>query len=226
MHELLNIIRSGFIGFLLSMLPMTGMAATDICAAFKYGAVDESIVAKMLASAEEGHLYRIKSSSSRVGFCVDSPIGRIEGVFKDFKGGLTFVPAAVSDDEQAMVMVNTSSLETSTPIVEGMLKGKQFFDTEKYPEILFVSREFRWVNPTEAILIGDLTMHGVTKPVGFHVQLIGKDVSDDQSDQQSIQVKATTLISRSEFGLNSLSSMVSDMVSLCMTVEAVKFRSL
>ncbi len=221
-----KMIKSAFFGFVFSLIPMTGFAEADVCAPFKYGMVDESIVAKMLASAEQGHLYRIKPASSRVGFCVDSPVGRIEGVFKDFTGGLTFVPTAESGDgQQAMVMVNTASLETDTPVIEGMLKGKKFFDTEKFPEILFVSREFRWVNAEEAILIGDLTMHGVTKQVGFHVELIGEETPDAQAGEQKIQVKATTLISRSEFGLTSLSSVVSDMVSLCMTVEAVKFRS-
>jgi polyisoprenoid-binding protein YceI len=66
-------------------------------------------------------------------------------------------------------------------------------------------------------------MHGVTKRVGFHVELINQDAIDSQ--QQRILVKATTLIRRSEFGLNALSPMVSDAVNLCMSVDAVKYRS-
>ena len=181
----------------------------------------------MLASAKDGHLYRIDPSSSRVGFCVDSPIGRVEGQFKEFKGGLTFVPtAAAAGDQQAMVMVETESLETDAPLIEGMLKGEQFFDVNKYPEMLFVSRQFRWVNSSEAVLIGDLTLHGVTRQVGFHVQMIAKDQAGERQGEKRILVKATTLISRAEFGLNALSPMVSDTVSLCMSVDALRYRSI
>jgi polyisoprenoid-binding protein YceI len=89
--------------------------------------------------------------------------------------------------------------------------------------MLFVSTDFQWLSKNEAVLIGDLTMHGVTKRVGFHVELINQDAIDSQ--QQRILVKATTLIRRSEFGLNALSPMVSDAVNLCMSVDAVKYRS-
>jgi polyisoprenoid-binding protein YceI len=105
-----------------------------------------------------------------------------------------------------------------------MLKGKKFFDVNNFPEILFVSTGFRWVSQTEAVLQGRLTMHGVTKDVGFHVELI--EQPGENQKEQRILVKATTLIRRSEFGLTALSPMVSDAVNLCMTVDAVKYRSL
>jgi polyisoprenoid-binding protein YceI len=64
-------------------------------------------------------------------------------------------------------------------------------------------------------------MHGVTRRVGFHVKLVKQEVENSQ--EQRILVKATTLIRRSEFGLNALSPMVSDAVNLCMSVDAVKY---
>jgi polyisoprenoid-binding protein YceI len=227
MELMSNIVKRGVLGLALSVAAFTGIADSNLCEPFENGPVDESIIAKMLASAKDGHLYRIDPSSSRVGFCVDSPIGRVEGRFKEFKGGLTFVPtAAAAGDQQAMVMVDTESLETDAPLIEGMLKGEQFFDVNKYPEMLFVSRQFRWVNSSEAVLIGDLTLHGVTRQVGFHVQMIAKDQAGGRQGEKRILVKATTLISRAEFGLNALSPMVSDTVSLCMSVDALRYRSI
>ena len=217
----------GMIGLLLATATTVGSAESDLCAPFKQGVVDQSIVARMLASAKDGYLYRIEPSSSQVGFCVDSPVGRVEGRFKDFKGGLTFVPsAAAAGDQQAMVMVETGSLETGKPLIEDMLKGEQFFDVDKYPRMLFVSRHFRWLTSSEAVLIGDLTLHGVTREVGFDVRLIKKDPVGSPKSGERVWVKATTLISRKEFGLDALSPMVSDRVSLCMRVEAVRFRSI
>jgi polyisoprenoid-binding protein YceI len=219
----MKMIKSIFIGFLLSVFSASAIAEGDVCAPFKDGVVDESIISKMLAAADDGHLYRIDPTTSKVGFCVNSPVGLVEGEFKDFTGGLTFLQENISKDEQALVMVNTASLETKGAFIESMLKGKKFFDVENFPEMLFVSTDFQWLSKSEAVLIGDLTMHGVTRRVGFHVELVKQDVDDSQ--EQRILVKATTLIRRSEFGLNALSPMVSDDVNLCMSVGAVRYRS-
>ena len=217
----MNSIKNIFTGFVLALFLTPAMAETDVCAPFKDGVVDESIVSKMLAAANDGHLYRINPDSSKVGFCVDSPIGLIKGEFKDFTGGLTFLHENASTNEQALVIVNTASLETKGPFIEGMLKGKKFFDVENFPEMLFVSTGFKWVSETEAVLLGELTLHGVTKAVGFHVVLVDQPGDDEQG--QRILVKATTLIHRSEFGLTALSPMVSDSVNLCMSVDAVRY---
>jgi polyisoprenoid-binding protein YceI len=217
----MNSIKNIFTGFVLALFLTPAMAETDVCAPFKDGVVDESIVSKMLAAANDGHLYRINPDSSKVGFCVDSPIGLIKGEFKDFTGGLTFLQENASTNEQALVIVNTASLETKGSFIEGMLKGKKFFDVENFPEMLFVSTGFKWVSETEAVLLGELTLHGVTKAVGFHVVLVDQPGDDVQG--QRILVKATTLIHRSEFGLTALSPMVSDSVNLCMSVDAVRY---
>jgi polyisoprenoid-binding protein YceI len=148
-------------------------------------------------------------------------VGLIEGEFKEFTGGLTFLQENAAADGQALVIVNTDSLETEGAIIKGMLKGRKFFDVKNFPEILFVSTGFKWVSKTEAVLLGDLTMHGVTKAVGFHVELI--EESDDHAQEQRILVKAMTRILRSEFGLTALSPMVGDSVNLCMSVDAVRY---
>ena len=213
-----------FLGLVLAMAVSVAGAESDLCAPFEDSTVDVSVVEKMLVSARDGHLYRIDPSSSQVGFCVDSPVGRIEGRFADFAGGLSDIPAAT--DQQVMVAVNTASLRTGTPFIESRLKGEQFFDVGNYPRMQFVSRKFHWVNSSEAVLIGDLTLHGVTRQVGFHVRLIDKDQGSTPGETARIQVKATTLISRAAFGLDALSPVVSDDVSLCMSVEALRYRAI
>ena len=226
MKLFLHIFLRGFIGLAFAAAAPAGGAESDLCAPFKQGMVDQSAVARMLGAAKDGDLYRIEPSLSEVGFCVDSPVGRVKGQFKDFKGGLTFASTATAaGDQQAMVMVDTKSLETDTPLIDGMLKGEQFFDVTKYPEMLFVSRQFHWVNSSEAVLIGDLTLHGVTREVGLHVQLMQKEPVRMPEGGEQIWLKATTLISREQFGLDALSPMVSDLVSLCMRMEAVRYRA-
>ncbi len=221
-RKISNTLMRGILVLVFGTMATIGRAEPNPCAPFTDGTVDASIVERMLAVADDGHLYQIQPASSKVGFCVDSPVGRIEGQFKDFRGGLTLVPT-VANNQQAMVMLDTKSLETNTPFIEAVLKSEQFFDVGQFPKMLFVSKRFHWVNDAEAVLIGDLTLRGVTREVGFHVELIDTGEVDASQNEERILVKATTLISRTQFGLDALSSTVNDDVSLCMSVEALRY---
>jgi polyisoprenoid-binding protein YceI len=191
-----------------------------LCAPFKKAMVDESKVAMMLEAAEDGYLYRIKPDSSRMGFCVNSPLGVIKAEFKDFQGGLALKKA----NEQGRVMVNIAvdSLKVDSAIVGALLKGESFFDSDKFPDILFVSNGFEWITDNKAVFKGDLTMHGVTKTVAFYVDFT--QVKTVQGEKV-ITVKATTAIQRSEFNMHTLTPMVDDRVSLCMTIDAYKYKT-
>jgi polyisoprenoid-binding protein YceI len=199
---------------------------TDLCAPFKDGKVDTSLVSSMLEAAEDGYLYRIRTDSSQVGFCVDSEFKRVEAAFNDFKGGVSLTPADwVKRDQQAMVVIRTASLDTRGSVIENLIKSERFFDVEKYPEILFVSRHFEWLSADKAKIHGDLTVHGVTRPVALDVSLI-PEKQQQNAGEESILIKASTVINRADFGMDSLSRLVSNQVELCMTVEVVRYKQL
>jgi polyisoprenoid-binding protein YceI len=204
---------------------MQSDSSEELCAPFKQRNVDKSALQHMLDAAAKGNLYRIQPTSSTMGFCVESPIGMIEGEFKNFKGGFTLDDASSGANEQAMMVVETGSLEAPAGFIEMMLESEEFFNSEEYPEFMFVSTGFYWVNEKEAVLIGDLTIRDVTRSVGFHVMLTEKDANINKKGQR-IEVKASTKIRRSEFGIISLSPLVSDEVTLCMRVEALRYASL
>jgi polyisoprenoid-binding protein YceI len=207
-----------------TLLAATGMVLAedaDICAPFMDGKVDESLLEAMLSAANDGHLYRIQQSSSRVGFCVDTRLARIEGDFRHFQGGMALT-AGDSTDGQTMVLIRADSLDTEGAIIKKMLKSEDFFDVEHYPEVLFISNGFKWTGPKTAVLKGDLTIRGITRPVTFNVTLTAVD-ANKVDKAQKILVKATTTIDRSEFGMKKLATMVNNNVQLCMSVEAVKY---
>lgn len=193
----------------------------DICAPFKDAKIDQNLLSLMLQAAHDGNLYRIKPGSSKMGFCVDSPLGKVEGAFRDFMGGL-----ALKDAQQqggtALVTINVDSLETDSTLIESMLKSESFFDSEQHPEILFASTGMEWINNEKAVIKGNLTLHGVTKPVAFYVVL--QKVKSEQGEE-TLSVKATTTIQRSEFGMYTLSPLVNDRVSLCMMIDAYRYKS-
>lgn len=193
----------------------------DVCSPFMDGKVDETLLATMLSAAQDGHLYRIQQDSSRVGFCVDSKLSRIEGSFNNFQGGISLAPGA-NNDGQTMVLIRTDSLETGGSLVQHMIKGENFFDVAHHPEVLFVSNGFKWTGPDTAVLKGKLTLRGITKPVIFNVKLTALD--DKQIKRAGrILVKATTSINRADFGMEKLASLVEGNVQLCMSVEALKY---
>jgi len=205
----------------------------DLCEPFRDGKVDTSLLSTMLDAAEDGHLYRIKKETSQVGFCVSSKFSEVKGHFHEFSGGLALPPTgAAANSDQAMIVINTASLDTDGSLVESMIKGERFFDVEKHPEILFVSRDFEWTGTHTATIAGDLTVHGVTKPVVFGVTLthvkdaagnIVKDAAGNLTHR--MVVKATTTIQRSQFGMDNMSKVVSDDVKLCLTVEVERYEA-
>ena len=195
----------------------------DVCSPFMDGKVDETLLATMLSAAQDGHLYRIQQDSSRVGFCVDSKLSRIEGSFNNFQGGISLATGA-NNDGQTMVLIRTDSLETGGSLVQHMIKGENFFDVAHHPEVLFVSNGFKWTGPDTAVLKGKLTLRGITKPVIFNVKLTALDNKQIKRAGR-ILVKATTSINRADFGMVKLASLVEGNVQLCMSVEALKYEA-
>jgi polyisoprenoid-binding protein YceI len=193
--------------------------AEEVCAPFKNEKVDANLLNSILQAAEEGDLYRIKSGSSRMRFCVNSLIGIVEAEFHNFQGGLALKD--VNQQGTAMVSIDVDSLETDSVIIEGMLKGESFFDSEQYPDILFVSSGFDWISDEKVILKGDLTLHGITRAVAFYVNL---ERTKSEQGQDLITLNASTTIQRSEFGMYTLLPMVNDRVSLCMSIDAYRHK--
>ena len=206
----------------LSFTSLAGMSGeSEVCAPFKDSTVDQTVLETMLKAAEVGRLYRIDASSSQVGFCVNSQFKRVEGNFREFQGGMALSKEGAGK-AQTLVMIQAASLDTDGALIENMIKSERFFDVANYPKILFVSTGFEWTSSTTARLMGNLTLHGVTKPVVFNVTLT--DITDKSAGEgEQIMVKATTKVSRADFGMDTLSSLVDDNVQLCMSVKARKF---
>ena len=215
-------IKAALLGLILGVTLSVPVHAAEeqVCAPFEDTHVDKNLLASMLQAAEDGHLYRIKPDTSKMGFCINSPLGKVEAEFLSFKGGL-----ALQDSKQqgtALVSIDVDSLETDSALIEAMLKSESFFDTEQFPEIIFVSTGVEWINDNKAVLKGELTMHGITKAVAFYLDM--KKAKSAQGEE-ILTVKATTSIQRSEFGMYTLSPMVDDRVSLCMSIDAYKYQS-
>ncbi|MCW7550840.1 YceI family protein [Photorhabdus sp. APURE] len=94
------------------------------------------------------------------------------GTFKDFDGSFTFDeknPAADKVD----VTIKIASLDTNHAERDKHLRGKDFFNTDKYPEAKFTSTAVK-KEGNKYVVTGDLTLNGVTKPVVLNAELLGE----------------------------------------------------
>jgi polyisoprenoid-binding protein YceI len=194
------------------------VAADKFCTPFLNGKVKQSVLDTMLHAAKKGYLYRVQPATSVVKFCIDSKFSHVEGRFKDIEGGIAMQPG-VEKRGQALLSIDVDSVSASNSLVEKVIKSGTFIDVERYPEILFVSTGFEWLIGTEGIVKGNLTLHGVTRPVTFNVKL--SDIKGNKvGNSDMILIKMTAPISRADFGMSKRRLLVSDSVKLCMSVQA------
>jgi polyisoprenoid-binding protein YceI len=98
------------------------------------------------------------------------------------------------------VTVDVKGISTGEPKRDEHLRSGEFFESEKYPTIKFVSKKIEKAGGDDKLKItGDLTMHGVTKEVVLDAQ-ISKEVKDPFGMQRRAAA-ATTKVNRSDFGL-------------------------
>lgn len=111
------------------------------------------------------------------------------------------------------VIINIDSLHTGIAKFDQHLRSKDFFDMENYPTAKFVSTSIVTKGKDRAIVMGDLTLHGVTKPVSLEMKL-NKNGVGMMSQKKTLGFSGTTKIKRSDFGMEYALPGVSDMIDL------------
>jgi polyisoprenoid-binding protein YceI len=94
------------------------------------------------------------------------------GRFNEFEGTFSYDEEKPTDAKVA-VTIKTASVDTNHAERDKHIRGEDFLDVDKYPEAKFVSTAFEDKGEGKAILKGDFTLHGVTKPLSIEVQHIG-----------------------------------------------------
>ncbi|MFO1238335.1 MAG: YceI family protein [Alphaproteobacteria bacterium] len=120
------------------------------------------------------------------------------GWFKTFDIALSFDPNA-PEKSALTATVDPASVFTLDPAFDAKIAGPEFFDAAKYPEMTFVSTSATRTGEASGTIAGDLTFHGVTRPVTFDVVFRGGMMSP-LGDVYVLGFRATAVIRRSEFG--------------------------
>ena len=152
-------------------------------------------------------------------------VAKVRGRFGAFSGSLT-VDGANPAASKAELTIEAASIDTQTADRDAHLKSPDFLDVEQFPTLTFVSTGIKATDDDEFVVTGDLTIHGVTKPVSIEVEYNG--VGGDPWGNTRIGFEGKTTISRKDFGLTwnvALEAggiLVGDDIKIELDIEAVK----
>ncbi|MGX7705313.1 YceI family protein [Methylobacterium sp. Gmos1] len=134
------------------------------------------------------------------------------GIFSDVSGTLELQPAKPAES-RLKVTIPVKSLYTPSQHMLDSLKSDKFLDVAQFPEMTFTSTKVTPEGKDKAKVVGDLTLHGVTKPVTLEVTLVGAG-ANPMNKKQTVGFEAKGTIKRSEFGVKAFVPAVSDEVHL------------
>ncbi len=147
-------------------------------------------------------------------FGFSNPSGRF-----GLKEGTLVLDDAAPANSSVNVTIDVTGLVTGIPKFDEHLKSADFLDAEKFPEATFKSTNVETGADNTAKVTGDLTLHGVTKPVVLDVKL-NKQGENPMSKIKSVGFSGKTVIKRSEFGIDKYVPNVSDEVTIAIEAEA------
>jgi polyisoprenoid-binding protein YceI len=153
-------------------------------------------------------------------------ITNVRGGFSSVKGTVEYDPQNPSD-ATVDVIIDTTTIKTLDEQRDAHLKSADFLDAEKYPTITFKSTKVTPEGEGESSIAGDLTIHGVTKPVVLKVEGPTGEGKDPWGNIR-MGASATTKIKRSDFGLTWNAAletggiMVADELKIELEVQMIK----
>ncbi|MDD3760274.1 MAG: YceI family protein [Acidithiobacillus sp.] len=204
-------------------IPQSVLLAAGLCLA---GPVFAATMTYTPLSGNPSGTYRIDPQHTNVFFTIGHVgIGQFTGRFDNISGTYTFNAQNPAQDK-VDITIPAASINTDFALRDQHLRSKEFFDVKRYPNITFVSSKYVPNGPKKGELYGNLTLHGVTKPVVFQVQEIGAGnvpyLPKPWGGYLSGFV-ATTVIHRSDFGMDAyLPEGLSNAIAVKVEVEGVK----
>ena len=141
--------------------------------------------------------WEIDPENSSVGFVCKHVFTNVRGMFPK-PSGTVMLDEATPANSKVDVTIDVSSITTGVEERDAHLKGPDFFDVAKYPVITFGSTGFSKSSATSYSVTGNLTMHGVTKPVTLAVTA---PPPFNHAGGIRRGIEATTSVNRKDFGL-------------------------
>ena|SRR5438270_8562790 len=144
-------------------------------------------------------------------------ISTVRGQFEKLSGSVTYDPAA-PDKTSISATIDANSVNTRVEMRDKDLRSPNFLDVAKFPTITFKSSRIDHSGSGNLKVIGDLTIHGVTKEVALDVDGPTPAIKDPMGNAR-MGASASTKINRHDFGVNGAPAMAGDEVMITLDIE-------
>jgi len=184
-----------------------------------------ALAAVLTAGAAQAATYTIDPAHSSVSFKVrHMMVSKVKGFFEEFQGTIEFDETNMKD-ARVEAEIQTASVNTNDEDRDEHLRNEDFFEVSTYPTMTFQSTGVK-KDGDDWLLMGDLTLHGVTKPVTLELEYNG--TVEDPWGNTRVGFSAEGEIDRREFDIiynNTLDKgglAVGNDVEIMLEIEAIK----
>ena len=155
------------------------------------------LLAALSSGALANETYKFDQSRSTIGFAVHQFLGTSHGKFAKFDGKID-IDREHPEKSSVVAKIDVRSIDTGIVKRDNHLRSAEFFNVAKFPEIIFKSSRVRETGQQSGDIFGDLTMHGVTKPITLHVKLVSSLSNDTKETRWAV---TTEPLKRRDFNL-------------------------
>ena len=184
-----------------------------------------ALVTALSAPAFAADSYNFDKAHTNVGFQVRHIFTMVSGRFTDYAGAIQ-VDRAKPEASTVEFTIQATSIDTNEPRRDQHLRSADFFDVANNPTITFKSTSVKANGKDGFLVTGDLTLHGVTKPVTLPVTLLGE--GKDPMGNEKMGLETSVTLNRKDFGLTwnraleTGGMLVGDEVKVQISIEANK----
>lgn len=163
----------------------------------------------MLAGAghAQGNPYAIDTTRSEVLFSYSMALSNGSGRFSTMAGTASIDDAALQNTK-VQAVIDTRTLRAGDSLAQGKLRGTDFFDVARFPQMLFKSRSVRPKTATTAEIVGDITVKGITRPIVLYASLQPPGAGGAR------EFRARARINRNDFNMTAYAFLVGEAVDI------------
>ena len=187
----------------------------------RYVAVFTAFLILTICAAAQVQTWQIDPNHTAAQFSVrHMGISTVRGAFTKVSGSAQYDPSNVSKTS-IDATIDASSVDTRVSMRDNDLRSPNYFDVEEYPTITFKSKSVQAAGEGKLKIVGDLTIHGVTKEVTLDVDGPSAPVTDPKGNSH-LGASASTKVNRKDFGVGGSSNMVGEDITITIDVELVR----
>jgi polyisoprenoid-binding protein YceI len=177
-----------------------------------------------MATTTTTRTYKVDKAHSEATFQVRYLLTKLRGRFSDFEGAIQF-DEANPENSSIDFTIHATSIDTNEPDRDKHLRSEDFFAVEQFNSIAFKSKRIIKRSADVYDVVGDFTMHGVTKEMTFPVTHLG--AGKDPYGRDKIGFETESTLNRKEFGLTWNAALeaggflIGDEVKVSVTIQGV-----